>query len=157
MKRTSLALGILFSAALVALAERPVTTVTPENAGAQEVAFDVQVEPNQRGDLSRVVLRVTPKSAKYGKVEPPGLYLYRGETLVGCVALFKVEGKDGERPHWWCDLAPECVADSKITVTCRPEKLDEGQDLDAQSREFVLPLKNYVKKDGGPKKPAGGN
>ncbi|MCU0723838.1 MAG: hypothetical protein MUC63_09535 [Planctomycetes bacterium] len=155
MKKTSLALAILFSAALVALAEMPVTTVTPENAGALEVAFDVRIEPNVRGPLSRVVLRVTPKSADLAGVEPPGLYLFRGEALVGCVAMFASPGKEGERPSYWCDLSPDLVLDSKITVTCRPGKPEEGKDLDAQSMEYVIPLKHYLPK-GGSKKPGEG-
>jgi len=149
----SLVVGML---ALVALAERPVTTVTPENAGEQDVEFSVGIVPDQRGDLARISLKVTPKSAKYGKVGQPGLYVYKGETLVGLVAFFALEGKKGEAPTYWCDLAMDYVAGSRITVPCHSATPDESKDPDTQSREYVLPLKNYLKKEDAPKKPEEG-
>ena len=142
---------------IVALAEMPVTTVTPDNADKQEVKFSVNIVPQQRGDLARVTLTVLSKSAKYGKIGQPGLCLYSGQKMIGFVALYIQEVKAGEPASYWCDLAKDCLDLSTITVSCYPEKPTDNVELCVQSMEYTLKLKDFMKKEGTPNKPDAGD
>jgi len=152
MKAIALFASLVCVASLAAEAEMPVTTVTPDNANQQEVAFSVTIEPQQPGGYSRVWLEVSPRTAKYGKVGQPGLYLYRGTTWIGHVALYSVEEKKGKQRTFWCDLAQDRVAGSTISVPCYPVKPTDDVELCAQSMQYTLKLKDFMKRGGSPTK-----
>ncbi len=149
MKRIAVFLGLLSVASFVALAEMPVTIVTPGNAAKQEVQFALTIVPQQRGDLVRVTLIASSKSVKYVKIGQPGLYLYRGKRMIGCVALYAQKVKTGEPASYWCDLTRDCLDSSTVTVACRSEK---ATDDDSQSMEYTLKLKDFIKKERPPNK-----
>lgn len=134
-------------ASLVARAEMPVTIVTPENAGKQEVRFSVNIVAEPEHNYARVTLKVWPKSAKYGKIGQPRLHFPNGKRGAGFVALDAHQTKDGEPKSYWCTLAKAHLGSSSISIPCYPEKHVDGVDPDTQSMEYILKLKDFMGKE----------
>ena len=120
---------------IIALAEMPMTIVTPDNAASQDVRFVTSIAPYQQGNLVRITLTVKPQTTKYEEIGQPGLYLYRGDRSMGRVALYANEPKDLDR---------DCLAASTITVPCYPNNPDFIQDPDTQSMEYTLKLSDFA-------------
>jgi len=152
MKKIILVILVFCAVSIVVVAEMPMTSVTPGNAGKQEVKFAVTIVPQQRGNFARVTLTISPESVKYGKIGQPGLYLYSGKKMLGLVALHANEVKAGEPQSYWCDLSKECLPSSTITVSCYPKQPVEGLELCSQSMEYTLELKEFIKKEQAPNK-----
>ena len=129
---------------IIALAEMPMTIVTPDNAASQDVRFVTSIAPYQQGNLVRITLTVKPQTTKYEEIGQPGLYLYRGDRSMGRVALYANAPKDGESHSYWCDLDRDCLAASTITVPCYPNNPDFIQDPDTQSMEYTLKLSDFT-------------
>jgi len=146
MKRFAAVMLGLCIAPIVALAEMPVTLVTPENAGKQAVGFSVTIVAPPDVDLARVTLIVWLKSAKYGKIGEPGLYSPNGKRT----PLNVNQVKAGEPKSYWCTLPKAHLGSSSISVPCYPEKVPDGVDPDTRAMEFLLNLRDFMGKEVTP-------
>ncbi len=143
MKRLAAVMWGLCIASIGALAEVPMTIVTPENAGEQAVGFSVTIVAPPDADLARVTLNVWLKSAKYGKIGKPGLYPPNGKWA----ALNVNQVKAGKPKSYWCTLPKAHLGSSRVSVPCYPEKTVDGVDPDTQSMEYTLNLKDFMGKE----------
>ena len=119
------------------------TTVTKENALKQDVQLSLTLKQREGGHLTRVTLTVSGKSAKYGIIGQPGLYLYAGSREIGRVALYSDE-TTSDKKTYWCDIAKECLDFSMITIPCYAENPAEGTELCAQSMEYTIKLTDFM-------------
>lgn len=137
----------------------PISIVKPDKATAYGIDFAINVVDenlNVRGryKYQSIILTVHCQGREKWRISEPVALVMNGKDFVCRAMLEKVEsGYDlqlGKKPEdaqrYWFEINPDYVAKSSISVNKYPVKPDENKELCVQSMEYVLKLKDNIKR-----------
>ena len=143
----------------VAFCEMPITIVKPDKTTDYGIDFSITVVDENLNDPGRfkyqtLILTVHIQDGEKWRVSEPMVLVMNGKNFVCRAMLDNIESgyelQLGKKPEgaqrYWLEINPDYVADSNIRINKYPIKPDENKELCIQSMEYVLELKDYIKR-----------
>jgi len=137
----------------------PITVVRPNNSQALDIDFAVNVVDENLDDpgrfkYQRIILTVHLKDRDKWRISTPMVLVMNGKDFVCRAMLDELESgyelqldkKPEGSSRFWFEMNPDYIADSSISICKYPTKPDKNKELCIQSMEYVLELKDYIKR-----------